>query len=147
MRDERQFVYVNQDGSVRELSHDERAYLSREFHPFDGGRPYVKKSYKSLNGWGSTSGFLPRAAVPRGIVVEPVNPDYVPLEVGALRQMIEDSKRVGDIVTEYADGSVKCSPNPGIPHSRRFEQLREIYLERQREREKLARHPDYGEQA
>jgi hypothetical protein len=144
-RDE--FVYVNQDGSVRELSPDEREYLSRPFHGADGGRPYIKKSYESLDGWRSISGFLPRERVPRDIVVEPVNPAYVPPEVDANREMIEDIKRAGGIVTDNPDGSVTLAPNPDIPRQEGFERLRAIRLERQREREKLARHPDYARPA
>jgi len=138
-----QLVYVNQDGSVRELSHDECRYLAQQFHPSDGGCPYIKESYDCQDGWGGISGFLRRTSLPSGIVVEPVNPHYVPQEFDARRQDIEDSKRVGDIVTENPDGSVTCSPNPDIPHEKRFELLREIALERQRQREKLAKHPDY----
>lgn len=142
-----EFVYVNQDGSVRELSRDERDYLSQDFHPADGGRPYVKSSYKSQDGWGSISGFLPRKRVPGGIVVEPVNPNYVPPVVDAQREMIEDSQLVGDIVTENTDGSVTCSPGPNISLAARFELLRQAQLERQRQREKLAKHPDYVQRA
>jgi len=135
------FVYVNQDGSVRELSPDEREYLSETFHPADGARPYIKTSYESRDGWGSVSGFLLRKQIPRQIVVEPVNPEYVRPEFNARLEAIEDSKRVGDIVTTNADGSVTCVPNPNISRERRFELLREIQLERQRDREKLARYP------
>ena len=67
MRSTDEFVHVNQDGSVQELSLDERAYLSSEFSPGDGARPYIKSSYKSKDGWGSISGFLRRTRVPRHI--------------------------------------------------------------------------------
>ena len=137
-----ELVYVNQDGSARELSPDEREYLSQTFHPGDGDRPYIKASYESRDGWGSISGFLPRKRIPRQVKVEPVNPNYVP-PVFNSREMIEDSKRVGDIITENADGSVTCAPNPNIPPEERFELFRQIYLERQREREQMARHPQY----
>src|SRR5688572_29806530 len=58
------YVYVNQDGSVRELSPEERDYLSEKFYNGDGGRPYIKSSYESHDGWGSQSGFIPRRQVP-----------------------------------------------------------------------------------
>ena len=143
MRAVDEFVYVNQDGSVRELSSDERQYLSQDFHGSDGGRPYIKASYKAQDGWGSVSEFLSRTQLPREMVVEPVNPTYVPQQFDFRRQAVEDGKRVRDIVTENPDGSVTCSPNPEIPQEKRFELLRQIALERQREREKLAKHPDY----
>lgn len=138
------FVYVNQDGSVRELSPDERDYLAQAFHPNDGARPYLKSSYESQDGWGSVSGFLLRRRVPRSIVIEPVNPDYVPPKVDLLREDIEDGRAVGDIVTENPDGSVSTSPNPRLERSQRFEMLRQRWLRRQRAREDLARHPAYA---
>ena len=120
-----EFVYVNQDGSVRELSPDEQAYLAEDFAPGDGGRPYIKDAFESRDGWGSVSGFLPRSSVPRGVSVEPVNPDYVPPVFDSLREMIEDDERIRN-----------------IPQEKQFELLRQFQLERQRAREKLARHPD-----
>lgn len=141
------FVYVNQDGSIRELSPDEQEFLSHSLHPADGGRPYIKSSHSSQDGWGSVSGFLPRSRVPRSIVIEPVNPSYVPEQSDARLEMIEDSRRIGDIVTENADGSTTCVPNPSIPHKKRFELLRKIQLERQRGREDQARHPNYARKA
>jgi hypothetical protein len=146
MKSTDEYVYVNQDGSVRELSPDEREFLSQEFHPADSGRPYIKSSHSSRDGWESMSGFLPRGRVPRHIVVEPVNPEYTPPLGNAFLEGIEDSRRIGDVITENADGSVRCAPNPNIPRKKRFELLREILLERQRERENLARHPDHVKQ-
>lgn len=146
MKSVEDFVYVNQDGSVRELAPDEREYLSESFHPGDGGRPYIKGSHGALDGWGSLSGFLPRKMVPGHMAIEPVNPTYLPPQFDARREMIEDSRAVGDIVTENPDGSVRCAPNPNIPHKERFERLRQIQLQRQRERELLARHPSHVKQ-
>src|SRR5689334_767250 len=47
------YVYVNDDGSVRELHPSERIYLETSFSPFDGARPYTKDSYVMKDGWGS----------------------------------------------------------------------------------------------
>lgn len=58
------FVYVNNDGSARELHPNERNYLETPFDPFDGNRPYIKDSYLSKNGWGEIGGFLKRAELP-----------------------------------------------------------------------------------
>ena len=44
------FVYINQDGSARELVEGERVYLETELEPGDSGRSYVKSSYESKNG-------------------------------------------------------------------------------------------------
>jgi hypothetical protein len=38
-------VYVNDDGSVRELTEAEKKYVETEFSPLDGARPYVKSHY------------------------------------------------------------------------------------------------------
>src|ERR1700742_755303 len=48
---ETSYVYVNQDGSVREISVGEQAYLTRRFDPFDGARPYIKSRYWSWDNW------------------------------------------------------------------------------------------------
>lgn len=116
-----EYVYVNQDGSVRELSDDERQYLAQTFEPGDGNRPYIKASYKSQDGWGSISGFIPRNKLQPHIVIEPVNPSYVAPEHDWLRQQIEDGERVGDIVTKNQNGSVTIAPNPNITRQQRFE--------------------------
>ncbi|KFN43037.1 hypothetical protein N789_10775 [Arenimonas oryziterrae DSM 21050 = YC6267] len=142
MRNPDEFVYVNQDGSVRELTPDERQYLAEDFEPGDGARPYIKCFFSSRNGWGSLSGFLPRKRVPRKHLIEPANPDYRPVEVDTLRQHIADGRLVGDLVTENVDGSVTVAPNPHISRQERFDRLRKLQLSREREREKLARHPD-----
>jgi len=59
-------VYVNTDGSVRELQPIERKYLETPFDPCDGARPYIKDGYGKRNGWGELTGFLPRPDLPTG---------------------------------------------------------------------------------
>jgi hypothetical protein len=143
MRRADEYVYVNQDGTVRELSEDERRYLSQGFSPSDGARPYIKLFYRSRDGWGSRSGFLPRKRVPSRITIEPVNPQFAASISDARNEIIEDSKQAGDIVTENPDGSIRCSPNPNISKRKRFQILRSLHLARQVEQERLAKHPDY----
>jgi predicted metal-dependent hydrolase len=63
------FVWVNDDGSVRELTPDERDYLNTEFHPNDGARPYIKDRYRDRTPDGRLGGFLLRKRVPRGIPI------------------------------------------------------------------------------
>jgi hypothetical protein len=58
------YVYIENDGSFRELSSDERQYLQEAFHPGDGGRPYVKASYRSRTPTGRLGGFLRRSSLP-----------------------------------------------------------------------------------
>jgi hypothetical protein len=61
------YVFVENDGSVRELHFEERKYLETPFSPFDGGRPYIKEDYESRDGWKSIKGFCPRAKIPDGM--------------------------------------------------------------------------------
>src|ERR1700733_6520048 len=60
------YLYVNADGSARELHPNERNLLETPFHPADGARPYVKRNYLQKNGWGEITGFLKRSKLPRG---------------------------------------------------------------------------------
>lgn len=65
------YVYVEDDGSARELTPDEREYLATEFMPGDSGRPYIKGYYRQRTPDGHLSGFLARTDLPRRIVVRP----------------------------------------------------------------------------
>jgi hypothetical protein len=58
------FVHVEEDGAVRELTMDERAYLNTTFTGDDGARPYIKTSYWSRGPGGSRSGFIYRSLGP-----------------------------------------------------------------------------------
>jgi len=58
------YVWVNDDGSYRELDAGERQYLEQAFSPFDGGRPYVKSSYSSRTSGGLLRGYLRRSLLP-----------------------------------------------------------------------------------
>src|SRR4051812_1316438 len=66
-----EYVYVEDDGSTRELDDEERDYLATPFHPNDGARPYVKRRYKALTPDGRIGGFLPRGEVPLTAKVRP----------------------------------------------------------------------------
>jgi hypothetical protein len=65
------YVYVNADGTVRELNAGEREYLETSFSPFDGGRPFVKESHLEKNGWKNFRGFLQRARLSAEIQIIP----------------------------------------------------------------------------
>jgi len=43
------YIYVNADGTARELHAGERAYLETEFKGGDGAMPYIKDSYEERN--------------------------------------------------------------------------------------------------
>ena len=108
------YIYVNADGSARELHQDERQYLETRFSSMDGARPYMKSSYPQKNGWGKIEGFLRRSQLPREIEIHPMpaeNPNK-PLTKEQQMQLMRDK---GFEVVENSDGSfsarrVKLSP-------------------------------------
>ena len=65
-----EYVYVEQNGKVRELDKEEIEYLSEKFHPNDGGRPYIKTKYEDLTPDGKIWGFISRNRVPKNIIIE-----------------------------------------------------------------------------
>lgn len=133
------FVHINQDGSARELSPEEREYLSEEFAGSDGGRPYIKTTYESRDGWGSRSGFLERRRVPARVEILPVNPNYD----AAVKELKEDplgpERAAGDIIVKNEDGSISSIPSPNLSRRARFKLIRKHYLAQERRREELAR--------
>jgi hypothetical protein len=67
--DGREYVYVNDDGSARELRPDEIDYLATPFSPMDGARPYVKFSYGQRTPDGRLRGFMERRKLPPDVPV------------------------------------------------------------------------------
>ncbi|MFT3685766.1 MAG: hypothetical protein QM783_12725 [Phycisphaerales bacterium] len=67
--DPREYVYIESDGSARELHEKERLYLGTEFHPADGDRPYIKHTYEQRDTRGDLSGFMERELLPPGTAV------------------------------------------------------------------------------
>lgn len=65
------FVFVEDDGSMRELHAAERLYLETPFEGADGARPYVKAAFDSRDGWGSIAGFCERSRVPHDLPIAP----------------------------------------------------------------------------
>jgi hypothetical protein len=63
------YIYVNADGTARELHADERAWLETEYTLGDGAAPHVKDCYDDRNGWGELNGYLERADLPAGMPV------------------------------------------------------------------------------
>lgn len=59
------YVVVENDGSIRDVTPDEQAYLEEEFEPTDSGRPYIKSRYGELTPDGKIGGYLERRDVPR----------------------------------------------------------------------------------
>ncbi len=65
------FVYVEADGTARELHTGERAYLETDFAGADGAQPYIKSTYEQRNGWGELSGYLRRSKLAAGASIRP----------------------------------------------------------------------------
>jgi len=63
------YVYVNDNGSFRELTKEDKEYLQEKYHPADSGRPYVKQRYKSKTPTGNIRGFCKRSKIPKGLIV------------------------------------------------------------------------------
>ena len=123
---------------MRELSPAEQTYLSKEFSGGDSGRPYIKSSNESRDGWGSLSGFIERRKVPARIKVAPVHPDFDSRAKELGNDKLDSHRAAGDIIETQTDGSVACIPNPQISSTERFELMRSWHLAHQRERERLA---------
>jgi hypothetical protein len=103
-------VHVEDDGSAREVTTDERAYLETKFHPADGARPYVKLRYESLNDWGSITGYLPRRQLPKNILIAQA-PSTSNKGLIDRSKMIEAHKKAGDTIIENPDGSFTAKLN------------------------------------
>lgn len=134
-----EFVYVNQDGSVREVSPNERSYLGEKFSPADGARPYFKSSFSTRDGWGSLSGFIERRLVPAGVTILPVHPDFDTAYAAQKVDFLKLDRAAGRIVTNNPDGSVTSAPDPTLPRREAFERSRQVHLDHQRRLEALAK--------
>ena len=64
----RNFVLVEDDGTARDLTAEEMAYLNTEFDPADGARPYIKMRYGSRTPDGLLGGFLLKRKLPARVV-------------------------------------------------------------------------------
>ncbi len=160
-----EYVYVNQDGTVREVSPEERVSLLQKYAPGDGARPYIKFSYNSLNGWKSMSGFMHRSKVLAGQAVQPINPNYdalAPTGAKVLEGILADHAASGDTVIRNPDGSVTIKLNRGQktssgilgffrrlfggsnshPTQKGFETMQRLHLQREAQRENLAKPPN-----
>lgn len=105
------YVYVNADGSARELHADERAYLEAEYRGADGNRPYIKQDYAQRDGWGELSGYMKRALLPPGIAVAAA-PAEDPNRPMNREETIAWHRARGLEVIENDDGSYTIMPRP-----------------------------------
>lgn len=98
------YIYVNSDGSARELHPDERQYLETPFHPGDGARPYIKNNYTQKDGWGKITGYMRRSKLPQTLQVEPA-PRENPIKPLTREDQIRFLREKGMEVVENSDGS------------------------------------------
>jgi len=98
------YVYVNADGSARELHPNERRYLETPFSGGDGARPYIKDSYSQKNGWGEIKGFLERSKLPTGTHIAPP-PAEDPLKPIDKEEYAQFLRNKGLEVTKNNDGT------------------------------------------
>jgi len=85
-------VYINDDGSARELTEADKKYVDTEFSPLDGARPYIKTHYSQRTALGEIRGYLPRTEVPDGVPINPAPPE------SAVRQ--QTPQTVADSISE-----------------------------------------------
>jgi hypothetical protein len=103
------YVYVNADGTARELHPNEQQYLQSEFRPGDGAAPYVKCSYSERNGWGELTGYLKRSKLPHGTHIQEA-PTEDPSRPLSKAEYIEWLRSKGVEVIEKSDGSFVSKP-------------------------------------
>ncbi len=65
-----EFVFVNEDGTAREVSLSERLYLQTKYLGGDGDRPYIKTKYGERTPNGKISGFCYRRKLPKTVNIE-----------------------------------------------------------------------------
>jgi len=72
-------VFIDNDGSARELTEAEKIYVDTEFSPFDGARPYIKSRYDQRNASGELTGYLQRQRLPQDVSIKPAPPPSPPV--------------------------------------------------------------------
>lgn len=92
-KEEFEYVYVENDGIVRELDNQEIEYLQTEFEPTDGARPYIKSSYNQLTPDNKISGYIERNKVPKDIEIIKTDLRYLeirfPISINDTGKVIE----------------------------------------------------------
>jgi hypothetical protein len=106
------YIYVNADGTARELHASERQYLETEFRPGDGAAPYIKGSYSTRNGWGELRGYLMRSKLPYGVQIHDAPAEDPTRALSTKEQQIEWFRSKGLEVVENRDGSFTVKGRP-----------------------------------
>ena len=64
-----EWVYINDDGSAREITEVERQRLTADYPAGDSRRPYVKLRYQSRDDQGRRRGFLRHRQLPPDVPI------------------------------------------------------------------------------
>lgn len=134
------YVHVNLDGTARELSPQEREYVTAVYAPGDGARPAFLHCHRSKDGYGIRSGLLARRRLPRDVVVQPVHPDYDARRAELERTLdpLDEFRRGGYLVIEREPGQFAAQPDPNVPGRERWRRLGDARRETLRRYERLA---------
>jgi hypothetical protein len=89
-------VFIDNDGSARELTDAEKSYVDADFSPFDGARPYVKSRYAERNALGELRGYLQRSLLPNGTSIKPAPSPSPPVKTP---QAVADS--ILDVIRKH----------------------------------------------
>lgn len=139
------YVYVNLDGSVREVSPTEREYLLADYEGFDSGRPYIKTFYESLTPRGFRSGFIERRRVWPNVPIHGVHPDYDARVAQGPHDIYGEERAAGDRLIVSREGPfqiVQTEPNPNLTHQERLNRMKAYALREQLRLEALAKPDD-----
>jgi hypothetical protein len=98
------YVYVNADGSARELHDSEQRWLETPFKGGDGAAPNVKSDYEERNGWGDLNGYLMRSLLPANVPIHDA-PAEDPCRPTSREEWFAWLRSKGMEVTEKSDGS------------------------------------------
>lgn len=125
------YVMVADDGSAREVTAVEQDFLETDFHPADGGRPYIKFRYEAVDGWGSLAGFLLRRQLPNEIQILQSTPEKEQSQRINLDSILEAHRQAGDSVVERADGTFSVSPNEALSTDDRMARFKQAMNDQQ----------------
>ena len=64
------YVFVEENGTVRELHFRERMFFETPMEPTDGSMPYIKKFYNYRNSFGIFSGYCLRTKIPSHLTIQ-----------------------------------------------------------------------------
>lgn len=70
IKDPYPYVFIEENGEVRDLHTRERRFFETPMYPTDGSMPYIKKSYYHRDRYGSISGYCRRSQIPTYLKIQ-----------------------------------------------------------------------------